>query len=93
MALRRTPLTQWLAQQQRGGYRATGDPSPIDLTLRDGRSLSGLIGRYRRRLRLRSGECVALALHDEARDRLILIDASDESLARDVAQTVGCDVD
>jgi predicted nucleic acid-binding protein len=52
-----------------------------------------LIGRYRRRLRLRSGECVALALHDGARDRLILIDASDESLARDVAQTVGCDVD
>jgi hypothetical protein len=93
MALRRTPLEKWLAQQQRAGYRATGAPSSIDLTLRDGRSLSGLIGRFRRRLRLRGGDRVALALHDGARDRLILIDASDESLARDVAQTVGCDVD
>jgi len=93
MALRRTPLAKWLAQQKRAGYRATGNPSPIELTLCDGRSISGLIGRFRRRLRLRSGECVALALHDEARDRLILIDASDESLARVVAQTVGCDVD
>ena len=93
MALRRTSLPQWLAQQQRAGYRAAGDPSPIDLTLRDGRSISGLVGRFRRRLRFRGGECVALALYDEVRDRLILIDASDEVLAREVAQTVGCDVD
>jgi hypothetical protein len=93
MALRRTPLAHWLAQQQRAGYRATTDPSPIDLTLRAGRSISGLIGRARRRLRFRTGERVTLALRDEARDRLIFIDASDESLARDVAQTVGCDLD
>jgi hypothetical protein len=44
-------------------------------------------------LRFRTGERVTLALRDEARDRLIFIDASDESLARDVAQTVGCDLD
>jgi hypothetical protein len=93
MALRRKGLAQWLAQQQRAGYRAMGDPSPIDLTLRDGRSISGLIGRSRRRLRFRRGERVSLAVHDPARDRLIFIDASDESLARDVAQTVGCDLD
>ena len=96
LALHRLPLAQWLAEQQRGRgprYRAAGEPSPLELTLRDGRAVSGLIGRMRRRLSFLGGECVTLALHDEARDRLVFVEASDEALARDVAETVGCDID
>lgn len=96
MALRRTPLAQWLKEQQRARrsrYRPPGSASPIDFTLSDGRGVNGLLGRMRRRFLFGRGECVSLALHDTSRDRLVLVEASDESLACDVAQTVGCDFD
>ena len=96
MALRRKPLAQWLAEQQRARgprYRATGDAAPIELTFGDGRAVSGLIGRTRHRLQFLAGACATLALHDETRDRLVLVEASDDALAREVARTVGCDID
>jgi len=95
IALRRLPIAGWLAEPRR--YRATEEPSPITIHARDGRSMQGFITSMRRRRRFfwsaaTPAARVALALHDLTRDRLLLVEAGDESLARDVAATVGCDV-
>jgi hypothetical protein len=101
IALRRIPLANWLAEQQRERrlrYRAKGETFPLELRADDGRELNGLMGTMRRRRRFAwmrglPAERVAVALQDAARDRLVLVEASDEPLALDVARSCGCDVD
>jgi hypothetical protein len=97
LALQRLPLEKWLAQQQaleRKHYRPMGKaPEPLTLNLR-GRTLTGLQRPRRRRLRfvmLRSlpGQLVSYALHDAERDRLVLIEATDAAMARNLVETLG----
>ena len=100
LALARAPLTAWLDEQQRARrlrYRATGGPTNVTIETNDGRALFGIIGVVRRRRRFCwswrvAKEIVTLALHDATRDHLVTVEASDETLARDVARTVGCDI-
>jgi hypothetical protein len=100
LALRQKPLTAWLAEHQRARrlrYRAVAQPEELVLDANDGRKLTGLVGRLRRRRRFWwswgwSREVVTFALHDEDRDRLVIVEASDEPLVRDVARTVGSDL-
>ena len=90
----------WLSEEQRARrlrYKVMGEPSKISLETEDGRMLVGLIGRMRRRRRFWwswgwSREAIALALHDAARDRVVIVESHDETVVRDVAKTVGCDV-
>jgi len=100
LALARAPLAAWLEEQQRARrqrYRADGGPANVAIETNDGRALFGIIGVMRRRRRFCwswrvAREIVTLALHDATRDHLLLVEASDEPLARDVAKTVGCDI-
>jgi hypothetical protein len=96
IALRRKPLEAWLIELQRARqlkYRALGAAIPVTIDVH-----SGFLGRMRRRnrffwIRGSAPECVTIALHDAARDRIVLVEASDEPLARDVAQAIGRDFD
>ncbi|MGB7160281.1 MAG: hypothetical protein WBD40_19595 [Tepidisphaeraceae bacterium] len=100
LALKRMPLDRWLAEQLRGRrvtHRTIGAASAVKLRTEDGRELIGLVAFARRRRRFfwkvgLHAECVSLALHDATRDRLVFLEASNESLAHDVARTVGCDL-
>lgn len=97
LALQRSPIEQWLRRQQstRGKhYRAAKAQDEIELTAIDGRALQGVCGRMSRRRRfffMRSlpRELLTLALHDEARDRLVIVQSNDEKLACEVTATVG----
>lgn len=95
--LQRSTLEQLVQDQQREQhlqYAPQQRASTIDLVAEDQRVLSGFMGTAlrRRRLfwrwRLAPRRCI-LALHDQARNRIVLVQADDDSLARDVARTVG----
>ena len=100
LALARAPLTAWLEEQQRPRrlrYRATGRPTNVTIETDDGRPLFGLSSVMRRRRRFCwrwrvAKDVVTLALHDAMHDHLVIVEASEEALARDVAKTVGCDI-
>jgi hypothetical protein len=97
LALQRVPIAQWLWRQQSTRakhYRAVKEQDAIELTACDGRTLKGVRGASRRRrrfffMRRLPRELLTLALHDEARDRLVIVQSNDEDLARQVAATVG----
>ena len=97
IALQRTKLDQWLRRQQslsRKQYRPDKVQEPEALATDDGRKLIGLRGTMRRRRRfffLRSlpREQVTFALHDEARDRIVIVQSSEEETARTAIQSVG----
>jgi len=98
LALARAPLAAWLEEHQRARrqrHRAMSGPTNVTIETNDGRALFGIIGAMRRRRRFCWSwrvpkEVVTLALHDATRVHLVIVEASDEALARDVAKTVGC---
>lgn len=97
LALQRSSIEQWLRRQQSTRakhYRAAKAQDEIELTTTDGRTLMGVRGTMTRRRRfffMRSlpRELLTLALHDEARDRLVIVQSNHEEMARKVAETVG----
>lgn len=97
IALQRTKLDQWLRRQQslsRQQYRPSKVQEPEALTTDDGRKLIGLRGTMRRRrrfffLRHLPREQVTFALHDEARDRIVIAQSSEDETARAAIKSVG----
>lgn len=96
LALQRQPLEKWLDKQlfiRRKHYRPVGAAQSVELTVAD-HALKGLMRTARRRRRFfykrwLFPQLTAFILHDEPRDRLVFVESSDESLARQVAPTVG----
>jgi hypothetical protein len=92
IALRRLPLEQWLAQQERVAdrrYKPAGEIEPVSVDSLEG---LGRVSIRRRRfglVRRLPRQSVTYALHDSARDRLLLLRATDERTAQEVARTVG----
>lgn len=97
LALGRMPLDKWLLQQHRlqgKHYRSIGEAAETQVEVFDGRQLPGLMQQRHRRRRFflnrwLAARFVSLALHDEARDRLVIVEATSEALARQLAGTVG----
>ncbi len=97
LALKRMSLQQWLGDQeqmQRKHYRPVGKTSEPSIAADDGRNLCGVLRRMVRRRRfcfMRSIACELLtaALRDNERDRLVIVQASDEPLLRESAAHVG----
>ena len=93
--LGRTTLDALLGQQQDLiHYRAEGPTEDEAILTSDGREHVGKCGLARRRRRFfwQAGlapQRVTLALHDAARDRVVIVEADDPALARQVAGTVG----
>jgi len=98
LALTRMPLAKWLADDLRGRrahYAASADEFEVAHETSDARALRGIGKRLRRRwrsffMRWIPRELVAAALHDEARDRLVLVQASSAELLNEIARSVGC---
>jgi hypothetical protein len=97
LALQRMPLDGWVGEQQRAAgkhYKPSGVFSDLSLCSEDGREL---VGRQRRLVRRRrfvfqrwlAPRFVTWALHDPQRDRLVIVQATDDDLARQIAATVG----
>ena len=90
LALARLPLEKWLAGQEavvQRHYRSAGDSSEVELA-----GSNGLSRRSTRRRRFAFARwlpqsVVTIALHDAARDRLILAQGSDEQAVRSIATT------
>ena len=97
LALKRMPLEKWLLQQHRMQnryYRSIGKAEPVEVQAFGERRISGFTQeRHRRRryfwMRRLPRTFASFALHDEQRDRLVIVEATDEPLAREVVQTVG----
>jgi hypothetical protein len=97
LALQRMPMDKWIGEQQRATgkhYRPVGVFSDVATTTADGRELTGRQRRMRRRrrffhMRWLPAAYVTMVLHDQARDRLVLVQATDDELARELALTVG----
>jgi hypothetical protein len=92
IALKRKSLEGWLADEESRRakhYRASGGVKEIELG-----NLSGKVRTLRRRRRFMLvrwlvPELLTAVFHDPDRDRLVLVQASDESLLREVASQVG----
>ena len=97
LALRRRSLDGWLADQQRPHarhHRSSGPAEDATVSMAGRPPLPGRVGRLRRRRRFalaswRPPLLVTLAVHDAARDRLVVLHGTDEDLLRAVASTVG----
>jgi hypothetical protein len=97
LALTRMPLDKWLIQQhrmQRRHYRSIGQPQPTSLAVLGGRELSGFSQERRRRRRYfykrwLPASLMSVVLHDEQRDRLVILEATDEGLIEELAATIG----
>jgi hypothetical protein len=96
LALSRRPLDRWLAAQEDGKHFRvpSGKPEAVTVTASDGRELVGFARTARRRRRFfwkRSvpPQVVTYALHDAARDRLVIVQGTDDALAKATASTVG----
>jgi len=97
LALQRLPIEKWLAQQQsmrRKHYRPVGEIREIALTSESGRELSGVARELRRRRRFgwnwRLPQAMTTyALHDETRDRLVMLQGTDEGILKELAASVG----
>ena len=96
MALARRPLVKWLGAHERSSapyYAPVGSPREIAVD-RDGDQLVGVQQEARLRQRfawmwwLPRGQ-TTLALHDEARDRIVIVQGSEGALACEVAGSVG----
>jgi hypothetical protein len=96
LALKRMSLEKWLASQQRidqKHYRPCRKPRELKVEASD-RELRGLADRSLRRrrffwMRELPGELTTLALHDAVRDRLIIVEGSDEKVAAEAAASAG----
>ncbi len=96
LALKRMPIEKWLDDQQRGSrkfYSRARKTTPLELALGE-RELAGISRLLKRRWRFffmfrLPSRFITWALHDEARDRLVFVEGSDEQLVRDVAASVG----
>jgi hypothetical protein len=96
LALKRMPLERWLDEQIRPWmkrYRRVGEAPAVMVATSDGRVLEGVSCRLeRRRLMIWGAGMAAIYLavvHDARRDRLIFVEAKDESQARELARSVG----
>jgi hypothetical protein len=97
LALARMPLETWLAGDVRPRlmhYAGSKQHVAVRHETADGRALCGVGRTLKRRrrsffMRWIPAELFAAALHDEARDRLVLIQSSDGDLMQKLAQTVG----
>ena len=96
LALKRMPLEKWLEEQIRPWvkrYRRVGEAAEVTMATNDGRMLRGVSCRLeRRRLMIWGSGTAAIyaaALHDAKRDRLIFVEAKDESEAGELARSVG----
>lgn len=108
LALQRLKIERWLAQQQRLAgkyYRIAGKPAEAKLPVAEegeeggsgGRMAAGVSGRIVRRRRFfflfrHARQMIAYALHDIERDRLVLVQSSDDNLARSAAATCGVEL-
>ena len=98
LALSRMPLKNWLASEVRGRlmhYAETNDQRDVTYETADGRAVCGVARTLKRRrrsffMRGLPRELLAAALHDEARDRLVLVQASDGILMNEFVRFVGC---
>jgi hypothetical protein len=91
LALQRRSMDRWIAEQVswRGKYfKVHGSVSEVQETPKLIRQQAVRRRRYSWMWWLASG-FVALAKHDEARDRLVIVDATDEGLARQIMDSVG----
>jgi hypothetical protein len=96
LALRRMPIEKWLLNQQRTRekhYKIVGVQEELEIDA-GGRMLKGLSGAMIRRTRFAFMRWIAefvftAVLHDTTRDRLVLMQGTDEELVQAVAQTVG----
>jgi hypothetical protein len=99
LALQRQSIDAWIADQQklnRRYHQPTGVFSDVQLELAGANAVSAATGRMSR-MSLRLRYCLlnqprlitTIALHDEPRDRLVILHGSDESLLRVVAPAVG----
>jgi hypothetical protein len=107
LALQRMGIEKWLLQQHRLAgkyYRVVGKPKEATLDVggggeegKSGRPAKGVTGRVVRRRRFfflfrRAKELFAYAVHDPDRDRLVLVQSSDDNLARQAAATCGTEI-
>jgi hypothetical protein len=97
LALQRMPLDGWITEQQRtmsGHYRAVGVSSDVTVGVGLGREVTGRRARMARRRRFLPmrwrlpREYVTFALHDDARDRLVILHGTDEALLCAIAATI-----
>ena len=97
LALKRNPLSGWLSEQERArtkAYHATSGQRSTSLVADDGRVIEGMRSDVLRRKRLCwsrsiSPQLTIMALHDKARDRLLLVESSVVEVAEQVVKTVG----
>jgi hypothetical protein len=96
LALKRMPLEKWLDEQIRPWmkrYSRVGDAAAVTIPTIDGRVLEGVSCRLQRRRLMIWGAPMATiylaALHDAKRDRLVLVEAKDESQAGELARSIG----
>lgn len=97
LALSRMPLAKWLADELRGRrvhYAAAADECVIEEKASDGRALCGTCRSLKRRrrsffMRWIPRELQVAALHDETRDRLVLVQASGRDLLGQIVTSVG----
>jgi hypothetical protein len=98
LALQRTPLDGWITEQQRTmsrHYRSVGVSSDVTVRVGGGRNVGGRRARMARRrrfglLRWRlARKYVTFALHDDVRDRLVILHGTDEALLCAIAETFG----
>ncbi|MGH7213936.1 MAG: hypothetical protein ACREIT_04155 [Tepidisphaeraceae bacterium] len=96
LALQRMKLEQWLAAQQnarRKHHRPTGASQEVEIQVR-GRPVKGHSRRMRRRFRFvwmwwQPGELFTYALHDQRRDRLVVVEGTNRQIVTEVAESVG----
>jgi hypothetical protein len=91
IALRRLPLERWLAQQERAAgrrYKPAGDIQEISVGSIEGVARTSIRRRRFGLLRRGPPRLITYALHHAGRDRLVLLQGSDETTLNEVAQTV-----
>jgi hypothetical protein len=96
LALKRMALEKWLEEQSRPWmkrYRRVGEVAVISMAASDGRGLEGVSCCLERRKLMiwgsGMGAMYLAVLHDAKRDRLIFVEAKDESQAGELARSVG----
>jgi hypothetical protein len=95
LALARKPLDDWIADQQRTTnrhYKVDGAIEDASVILAD-RVMVGRRAQMTRKRRTllprKASEYVTYAVHDDARDRIMILHGMDEALLRQIAATVG----
>jgi len=96
LALLRMPLEKWVVQEQEiqsRFYRVKGAIDEVELHLADGvaQAKRGWQTRRKRFSFMRSvfPQSCTMAAHDVQRDRIVILQGSDESLLHEVASSVG----